>query len=495
MSGGGGGTPCGNGGPGKPGALGTGGDGGSYDAGAGGGGYYGGGGGGGTSGNTTCSGGGGGGSSYVIPQASNASITPDTTGVPEITITPLVTPPTCANVAASTSYSRTVTVSLACLAPTGVAVTYTVLAAPAHGMLGPINQAKGAVDYTPQPGYSGADTFTYQASDVAGASNTAAATITVGEPPPTCSDVSVRTPPGGGTVPALLACAPPPGTSQTYAIVYGPAHGTLGLINQATGAVLYTSTPGYGGSDQFTYLAAGVGGMSNVATVTITIPPAPPACSDLRSSTPSQGSAITLGLPCVGPAGVSMSYAIVSRPVHGTLRSLRPHGSVIYAPTQGYVGSDRFTYRASNASGTSNTATATIHIPITAPTMNWSVNARPTYTLVRNLVVYNVPAGAQVKVACKGRGCPFKARTASYATYSACKGKRCRTKSLAGSRTVDLTQLFRGRQLGIGARLTISIVKPNTIGKVFGFTIRPSRQPITKPSCLAPGSTTPGKSC
>ena len=69
---------------------------------------------------------------------------------------------------------------------------FTVVLSPTHGVLGPItgnicasgtpNSDSGSITYTPNAGYSGADSFAYQANDGIDASNTATVSITVGTP-------------------------------------------------------------------------------------------------------------------------------------------------------------------------------------------------------------------------------------------------------------------------------------------------------------------------
>jgi hypothetical protein len=56
-------------------------------------------------------------------------------------------------------------------------LTYTIVAQPAHGTLGAINGAQ--VVYTPDAGYTGADQFSFRASDALVSSNTAVVSITV----------------------------------------------------------------------------------------------------------------------------------------------------------------------------------------------------------------------------------------------------------------------------------------------------------------------------
>ena len=58
------------------------------------------------------------------------------------------------------------------------ALTYTIVAAPMHGTLGALNGA--VVRYTPAAGFTGADQFSFKASDALVSSNTAIVSITVG---------------------------------------------------------------------------------------------------------------------------------------------------------------------------------------------------------------------------------------------------------------------------------------------------------------------------
>ena len=60
-------------------------------------------------------------------------------------------------------------------------------------------------------------------------------------------------------------------TSLTYAIVTQPSHGTLSGLSSTTGAVIYTPTTGYTGSDTFTFTVASGSTTSSSASVSITI--------------------------------------------------------------------------------------------------------------------------------------------------------------------------------------------------------------------------------
>ena len=106
-------------------------------------------------------------------------------------------------------------------------------------------------------------------------------------------------------------------------------------------------------------------------------------------------------------------------------------------------------------------------------------------------------AQTQVLVTCRGQGCPFRRRV-----LGANRHKPCKRKAHARSRqtkrpaaTIDLARAFGNRQLRVGAVITVAITRPGWIGKYYAFTTRSGRTPRIRISCLAPGTTRPGKRC
>jgi hypothetical protein len=161
---------------------------------------------------------------------------------------------------------------------------------------------------------------------------------------------------------------------------------------------------------------------------------------------------------------------------------------------------------ASNIGGSSYGAdqTFTTPKPVTPPlpqlqsTMTWLFGWSKHYTKVRSLVVHNLPQGAHIEVACTGQGCPFgRSHSATVARRKRCrKGKCAKVKHvLTQGPTVDLTSLFTGRRLGVGAQISVSVTKPGWNGKSFRFTTRPSHIPKIQIACLAPGAKRPGVGC
>jgi hypothetical protein len=393
----------------------------------------------------------------------------------------------------------TVSVSLSCLGPEGQPITYAIATGPSHGGVGSIIQATGAITYVSQPGFIGTDSFTYVASDAGGNSQPATVTITVPPAPPTCAATSSSSAAGGGAVSVKLSCTAPAGVGIQYGIVSGPAHGTLSALNQTAGSAVYTPTPGFHGRDTFTYNASDSGGTSSPASATITVPPGPPNCADISSSTAGEGK-ITVQLSCTGPAGVRRSYQIVSRPKHGTLDAInQARHSVVYTPHPGYAGRDQFTYRATDSGGASKPATAAITVrgSLAFALLGWNFDPLASYSEVTSMTASGVPVGTKIAASCQGHGCRVNAPPVTVTNTTTCPKNqpRCRHKSRPHTRSADLTPELRGTHLPVGSRLTVALTKRGFIGKAYVFTIRPNRQPTWKASCLAPGSLLPGKGC
>ena len=125
--------------------------------------------------------------------------------------------------------------------------------------------------------------------------------------------------------------------------------------------------------------------------------------------------------------------------------------------------------------------------------MTWAFNLvlHGTATTVSSMKIASVPTQATLKLACTGRGCPSKSKSAAAVRPPKCKGKKCHARS----RNVDLTRLFRGHLLGAGSRITVTATQRNTNGKAFVFTFRKAKLPKIQIGCLAPGSSKLNRGC
>jgi hypothetical protein len=135
-----------------------------------------------------------------------------------------------------------------------------------------------------------------------------------------------------------------------------------------------------------------------------------------------------------------------------------------------------------NFSGSTSGAGQVSAVSVPAPvlgtitaTMQWAFYFTPRYTTVRNLVVNGASPGAKVVVVCHGHGCPFATRATSLTNGKHC-GRKAKRSCVAPG-TLDLSSSFAGSHLAVGARITVSVIRPGWIGKSYRFTIRARRAP------------------
>jgi hypothetical protein len=154
--------------------------------------------------------------------------------------------PNCLPVRTKTTANTSHSVVLACSDPNGDKIVLAIGRRPAHGKLGPLGTATGSVLYTPAPGYTGADSFTYSASDGMDVSATGTATISV-TLPTKAPAVRIRT--GrthllvGSRIHVLVECPPTaigPCTVAARLAVNGRSvgYGFAHIVRFATGRVV-----------------------------------------------------------------------------------------------------------------------------------------------------------------------------------------------------------------------------------------------------------------
>ncbi|MEE8450746.1 MAG: Ig-like domain-containing protein, partial [Thermoguttaceae bacterium] len=142
-------------------------------------------------------------------------------------------------------------------------------------------------------------------------------------------------------------------------------HGELVLGND--GSLTYTPDDGYYGTDTFTYRAHDGGLHSEIATVTITVNRTFTA-PDVEDDHYTTEENTTLAIAAAGilandsdADGDSLSAVLVDGPAHGQL-DLAADGSFVYTPDDGFLGVDRFTYRATDGQVASDLAEVTIGV-------------------------------------------------------------------------------------------------------------------------------------
>ncbi len=288
------------------------------------------------------------------------------------TVTVTVTP-TGTDDTASTPAGTPVVIDVLANDPAGSSLDVMAVGDAPHGTV--VINPDGTVTYTPDPGFSGIDSFTYTACVPAPAvpSATPRATLAEAVGPQLCITqtvtVTVRplgsddtaTTPAGTPVMILVLANDPAGASLKVTAVSDSPHGSV-VINP-DGTVTYTPDAGFSGTDTFTYTACDVNGQCVTQTVVVTVRPT--AVDDVTTTPP--GQPVVIRVLGNDPSAASLVVRSVTDPLHGTA-VINADGTITYTPDPGFSGTDTFTYTACDASNQCVTRTVTVAIQTLPPT-------------------------------------------------------------------------------------------------------------------------------
>ncbi|HVS80240.1 MAG TPA: Ig-like domain-containing protein, partial [Pyrinomonadaceae bacterium] len=150
-----------------------------------------------------------------------------------------------------------------------------IVAFPQHGSISPSNAGSNFELYTPNPGYTGPDSFTYNACDGLGLCTETAVNLSVNDTPPVATpDAYLVHAPGTIVGPFMINDYDPDGDSiamggpSQESIVTLPQHGHLTGIVQPD-KKSYAPDPGFVGTDSFVYAICDSLQVCSTATVTL----------------------------------------------------------------------------------------------------------------------------------------------------------------------------------------------------------------------------------
>jgi hypothetical protein len=239
--------------------------------------------------------------------------------------------------------------------------------------------AAGTINYTPNPGYAGPDSFIYRICDIVDPTqcDTALVVLNVGSSAPNASPDVSTTPFETPVTVSILgndtdrAGNPATLTNVTAPVLISqPPNGTA-VIN-ADGTLTYTPDPTFAGTDTLRYrICDNVNtNLCDNALVTITVQSAPPVANRNDVTTAFQ---TNVTIPVLGndldKAGRPASLTNVTAPVitvqprHGAA-SVNADGSVTYDPDQTFAGRDTLIYRICDVVDNSLCDTALVTITI-----------------------------------------------------------------------------------------------------------------------------------
>jgi hypothetical protein len=183
---------------------------------------------------------------------------------------------------------------------------------------------------------------------------------------PTADNKTIQTNAGTPVQITLTGTDPISGDVLKFSVIGLPQHGIVtSLAGTLPNTVIYTPNTGFSGTDSFTYKATdGQGVDSNIATVTITVnaPSPPPPAADNKIIQTNKETPIGITLTGTDPIqGDVLRFSVVGNPQHGSVTPGPVSSNVFYTPNTGFIGTDSFTYKATDGQGVdSNIATVSI---------------------------------------------------------------------------------------------------------------------------------------
>ncbi len=235
-------------------------------------------------------------------------------------------------------------------------LTFSITTQPIHGLL------SGTLPnfiYTPNPNYSGPDSFSFKANDTHVDSNVATVSLTilpVNDVP--LADSKELTTPMDVSIPVTLSGFDVENAPLTFSVMSNPVNGSLsGTAPNLT----YTPNNGFVGTDSFTYTAFDSLATSLEATVTIQVTAGnqAPVANDQTVGT-NEDSNLVLTLTGSDPEAQPIVFTVLSQPAHGSLIGSAP--SFTYRPNANFNGSDSFTFKVNDGQSDSNVATVSIMV-------------------------------------------------------------------------------------------------------------------------------------
>jgi large repetitive protein len=262
---------------------------------------------------------------------------------------------------------------------------------PTQGTL--VFNADGTYTYTPDPNYSGPDSFTYTVCEPTpnqALCSTATVNITVNGNQPVANPDSATTPFNTAVTTNVIANDTTTGAPLNPASVTPtqPAHGTVTC--DATGSCTYTPTTGYSGPDQYTYKVCDESTPTPVcAMTTVSVQVGPNAVNDAAST--AQNTAVNGNVSTNDTYPAGSTFTGLAPPSHGTV-TVNADGTYTYTPATNFSGTDTFTYTVCEAMPNQtlcSTATVTVTVGSNVPVANPDSATTPQNTAVTTSVLTN----------------------------------------------------------------------------------------------------------
>ncbi|GIX07013.1 MAG: hypothetical protein KatS3mg115_1416 [Candidatus Poribacteria bacterium] len=304
-------------------------------------------------------------------------------------ITPENDPPVASNLTLFILEDTPGSVAAVVTDPDGDLLTVTVVDFPVHGSV-VYDPATGEFLYTPDPEFSGVDSFTYRANDGQVDSNLATVTITVetvNDPPELILEgpatISLD---AGGSVELPMTITDVDSELTSLQILPSPALGAVEVLPD--GFLRYTALEGVEGTETLTFVAVDDQGAESepvTRTFLVSIPNQAPTALAPEPIQTGRRQPVSFTLAGEDPEGVPLTFLLITPPAVGEL-VLNPNGTATYTPPGDFAGTVTFTFAVNDGALGSEPVEGTIQV----------VNALPVADSIEVTIAKNQPAGIQL---------------------------------------------------------------------------------------------------
>ncbi|OBF25071.1 Ig-like domain-containing protein [Mycobacterium sp. ACS4331] len=232
---------------------------------------------------------------------------------------------------------------------------------PVHGTL--VHHGDGIFTYTPNPGFSGEDEFTYTIGDEYELMGAIKSTFQVFLPEIHlhAEDDEVTLDEDDAVTVDVLANDTSGDVGHLQIVdVSVPSHGTATLNPDNT--ITYVPTTNHNGTDSFTYTVYDAAGNAATATVSLIINPVndAPTGVSVPQVTVDEDGTVSGVITAVDPEGGPLVFSLDEPPQHGTV-TVDESGAFVYVPDLNYNGTDVFGVHVTDSEG----ATTSVAVPVT----------------------------------------------------------------------------------------------------------------------------------